>query len=356
MNRISNCWVLGRSSGKIKDYFRLSDYDIKDDYLLNEKSTFSALTDFKAEKDDYILVKSLDSSGLLFFGVIDSFDDNLITACNLYNIGNFQIFANTLTGSNLFKDLETFLKYYLINDVNQKAGNIEVEYDKNTLVSYSYIPYEKPSATTLTDFLISIFKQTRVCWRFKNLKVNEDNSYTIVTEIYQDNEIYNVKNNIFRFLNWEVFVQEKGPQNENAIYFIDKASASMFSPKILDKYYLSNTGNLTNSTLDVSTPLKIKIYIVDLTEESEEPINYREIANSELTGNEYSHEISFDIVEENNFLSATDLKIGRLFNIYYDNQKFVSVLSGILKKSSSKYITLKFGNIRSNFQQVLKNL
>jgi hypothetical protein len=78
------------------------------------------------------------------------------------------------------------------------------------------------------------------------------------------------------------------------------------------------------------------------------------VANSELKGNYYSHEINFDIKNESEIIDFESLRIGTLANIYHNEKLFQSVLTGYQITSNSDFIGLKFGHIRSRLSEVLE--
>ena len=136
---------------------------------------------------------------------------------------------------------------------------------------------------------------------------------------------------------------------------MDNSSKNMKNPTILSRWYLNNSGEIQeDNILNVTLPTNDKVYLYDKTQDDKP--TYREVAQSELSGNEYSHEISFDLQKNNNILKFEDLEIGASANITYNGILYKSVLTGYTLKNESDFITLKFGHVRSTFQQVLKQL
>ena len=82
--------------------------------------------------------------------------------------------------------------------------------------------------------------------------------------------------------------------------------------------------------------------------------SYEEVANSELKGSYYSHEINVKANIDNRMIDIHNLRIGQLVNIYYKDRLYKSVLSGFSITEGSNSVSLKFGNIRSRISELLE--
>ena len=57
--------------------------------------------------------------------------------------------------------------------------------------------------------------------------------------------------------------------------------------------------------------------------------------------------------KQNNLFKFSDLKVGLLATIYYDNQVYQSVLTGYRLTNDSEFVELRFGHIRSRLSELL---
>jgi hypothetical protein len=162
-----NVYVLSRTDLSVKSLNQCFSYEINRDYLTNEKSKFSVRGTHQAQQGDFLLVKSSEneisiygkgSSSLrpLYFGVIDSIENNSIVACDLYNLVNFSFPATRKTGTSFEQHIQTLLNYYLLNDTSKNIHNISVTTGTNT--AHSYQPEDPPTPTNMIDYLINWFK------------------------------------------------------------------------------------------------------------------------------------------------------------------------------------------------------
>lgn len=359
-----NIYILNREDLAIKRYEKSFNYEINRDYLTNEKSTFEA-GQGEAEVGDFLIAK-FSSEGILtygdsgskplYFGVIDSFENGNIITCDLYNIANFTIAATRKTGGasggGFGVHIQNLLNKYLDNSklVSKVVWNV----DDSAKVAYSYQPSDPPVETNMIDYLINGFKKYNITWELDTIYYEQEDSSTlhIGTIIKKKTKTIQLKNNNYSFINWDIYENEVGRNLENQLLIIDKATTDSENPVILNTYYIEKDGTITQSINDnVYKPTKTKIYIYDTTQE--DAPSYLEVAQSELAGNTYAHEINFDIVKNNNLIAIEDLEIGLLANIMYGTTIYKSVLTGYIISSANNFISLKFGNTRSTLREVL---
>lgn len=340
----------------IKSYCQCFDYEINRDYLTNEKSTFTLSEAVNAEYGDFVLVKrSNDINNFLYCGVIDSFTENSMVTCDLYNIVNFEFAATRKTGSSstggFGGHIKNLLDIYLDN--SKSIYGLTYTLDDSAKVAYSYQPSSPPTVTNMVDYLVNGFKKYNVTFEFDKIKTNSDNSIEIKMVIKKRNDRIQIKNNNYSFVNWDVYENDGGHNLENELLIIDKLTTNSENPIVLSTYYLTKDGQITQVLNDnVRKPTKTKIYIYD-SSQADAP-SFLEVAQSELAGNVYSHEINVDMLKNNNILDESSIQIGLLANIIYGQTLYQSVLTGYLISSQNDFIQLKFGNIRSTLKEVLK--
>ncbi|MBC1377842.1 hypothetical protein [Listeria innocua] len=359
-----NVWIISRFDGSIVTFSTSSVWEINRDYLTNEKSSFSLDNAYNAEKGDFILAKAerhtnvsgfydmTSSIPILFLGVIDAFEDGKIIACDIYNLANFDIAATKKTGSSFEGHILTLLQYYFLNDTSKIPNIIQINRDTTINTAHSYQPQDNPTATNLVEYLINGFKKYNTVWEVANLTYNESNKLIIQTEIRTKTRIVRLKNNAYDFADWDVYVTPVGRDLENKLLIVPAGMNNSESPTILSTWYLTINGELTQSINDsVYLPTKTKINVYD-TSQTDKP-SYLEVAQSELAGNSYAHEISFNIKMDNTLLPISDLEIGLLGEIVYGDTIFRSVLTGYRFASEDKYMYLKWGHVRSTLSEIL---
>lgn len=361
---ILKCYILDRKTVLIKSTFMCDTWEVNRDYLTNEKSSFITSGQYTASEGDFFMAKEIgnvftdkDQFGTMikpfYFGIIESFEQDAINVCDIYNMANFEIFTKNKSGTDLLTDTALLIVKYIMDDYSKLGTWIAVKTNLQDKISYSFTYDDPPIVMTFVDYLIQIFKNHNVIWSVDSIRVNDTGEFLIQTKLERSTKILNIKNNVYEFVNWDVYIQPKGTNGINGLIIINKNSTDMYNPNILDKWYLTSSGNISQQSLiDVSLPTRDKVYLYDTTA-TDKP-TYQEIAKSELIGNEYSHEITFDILKDNKIINFKDLEMGMLANIMYNGQIYRSVLTGYNIKNNSNFITLKFGYTRSTFQQILK--
>lgn len=351
-----NVYIIDRKTQKIKSFLRVDDFSINTDYLTNEKSSFTAREQVEADSGDFLIAKPINVSDIetnvLFFGVIDSFEANNIIACDIYDLVNLSFAATSKTGQSAEIHIKNLINKYLMADSSKNISQY-FNITSSGSTAFSYQPSDPPTDTNLNDYLINMFKKYNVLWSFDSFSQSNDGTIVINTKIYKETNSFQIKNNINEFVNWEFYINEAGFGSENMLLIINNTTSDSENPNIRNTFYLETDGNIVNTlTNNVLTPTRHKIYIFD-TEEQDPPTDL-EIAMSELSGNLYSHEISFNIPIKNNILSFSSLKIGNLFNIVNANVIYRSVLTGFEITGANSFIKLKFGHVRSTMKEVLK--
>lgn len=356
-------YIICRQTFCVKSYNQCFEFDIARDYIGSEKSTFRLYGSWTAEEGDFFIVKtpgdtvlSADRIVPFYTGIVNEFDGDTISTLESYNIFNFDFAALRMTGNSFEQNLLDLINAnFFAYPVDYENSYIVVEKgDTNT--SYSYQPSEPPTPTNFIEYMINGFEKYNITIECDYIQISQvgENQYTVHFTIRQKSNKIQLKNNVYTFVNWNVYENENSLGMYNKLLIIDKASTNPINPTILSTYYLEKDGGLTQSINDnVFKPVRNKIFIYDQTEDN--PPTFLSVAQSELAGKNYSHEIIFDLVQNNNFLTIGDLDIGLLVDIFYNKTIYQSVLTAYRVQSTNVFINLTFGNIRSTLKTILDN-
>lgn len=342
-----NVWVIKRN-GETSESFQVIDYEISIDYLTNEKSSFELLNNtFDFSRGDFLLAKFKNGGGVAFFGLIDSYENNKVICNDIYNLMNFDFPATRISGKSFEQHAKNLISNYLINDNNKQMKILDVAVMTDT--SHLYQPSEPPTPTNIMKYLINAFKKYNVVWRFDDYQ-----NKRIKTSLVNVTDTIQFKNNLYDFVNWDVSTTEVGRGIDNHLMIINKTTKNSEVPTILSQWWLTTENEVTQDANDplIERPTKTKVYVYDTTEEDKP--TYQEVAESEIKGSYYSHEISFEVHNKNKFIDFKTLKIGTLANIYYNDTVYQSVLTGYTYSNASEFVQLRFGHIRSRLSEILE--
>lgn len=364
-----NIWLIDRTTGLIKSFSRCNDFEINRDYLLDNISVFNLLDSFQAEKDDFILVKETGTQSHvkpLYFGVIESIENNNVYACDIYHIFRDEQAIFKIENNQTYYDFLTDLVTFIANDNLKLFNNINFIFD-DSLKSKNivFVPNgEYADIMRFTDFLIYLFKKDLVTCKFDSLNIeninknkdeksnknnNEGNKITINIIFKIENNTINLKNNNNCFFNWSIEnKKDKNITNSLAILCGQDTSTSLPS---YSYYYLRNDNTITTnpSDPDIKKPIIQKVF-----NNWNNKNNNDDIANSELYRQEFNHQITFDVKNKNNkIFDLKNLSIGLISNIFYNDQTYKSVLTGYTLNDKNDFISLKFGLMRNKLKMVL---
>ncbi|HFU4203826.1 TPA: hypothetical protein ACGO8F_001424 [Streptococcus suis] len=353
--------IIDRESRRIKSKATCYQWEIDYDYLTNDPSSFIFQHNVDYAPGDFLLGKlqdrqlglsSIEQDGLPFFlGVIGESENDAINAYNLLNLANFDFVATRKTGSDGIGHLKKLLDTYLIADRTKQASSMGIRAG-DVAIPYSYQPSNPPTITNLADYLIHFFKKYRIVWAWDSIDFDSTGQLSLQTKLVQEGRLLQLKNNVYDFVNWNVYYTPANKGSENMLHIIDKTTVDSEHPKILSTWYLTKDGIVSQALNGVTLPTRSKIALYDTADESKP--TYLEVAQSELAGSQYSHEIEFDLRLDSKLIQFQDLVIGSQALIAHDNNLYPSVLTGYAIKSSSEFISLKFGHVRSRFKSVFE--
>lgn len=341
-----NIWIVQRN-GLVSASIQSAVYEINKDALTQEKSSFtvSEMLDFK--QGDFLMAKFKHGKGIAFFGVIDSHENNKIICNDISSLVNFEFPATRMNGNSFEQHAKNLIDRYLIQDKTKTMDILNIDIKSNT--NHMYQPAEPPTATNMTKYLINAFRKYNIVW-----SVESYSNWRVNTVIEQKTKTIRLKNNIAKFVDWEISTTGVGRNIENQLLIVNKNTTNSEGPNVLSTWYLTTENEVTQDANHpkISKPTKTKVWIYDMTEE-DKPV-YKDVAESELKGSYYTHEITFKMPIENDLISFDDLILGTLAEIIYDDELYQSVLSGFRLSDESDYIELRFGHIRSRLSEILE--
>ena len=116
-------------------------------------------------------------------------------------------------------------------------------------------------------------------------------------------------------------------------------------------YYLHSDGSITQQNTDRITPVFFSVEYIELTpgEDGEtDPNDFRDTAYQRayeaMTPEKYQHSIELSYRENDPLIHPNSIQIGTMATIYYNNNAYVSILTGY--RNESGVLTLLFGCIR----------
>lgn len=346
MSEQVNIWIIDRSGTITQEPIVVSKATIQPDYITQDSSAFELPYDASFVRGDFILAKVMYSSTVSFFGVISSYEDNKVVAKDLLGLVNFEFPATRMSGSSFEQHFKNLVNRYLLQDSSKNLNILDIEVKTNT--PHIYQPDEQPTATNLMTYAINGFKKYNVVWHFDKF---ENGRIKTVVEAVADS--IQLKDNIADFQDWEVSTTEIGKNAQNHLLIVNKNTTNSEGPNVLAERYLTTNNDITSNYADpaVIKPTITKVAIYDTTA-TDKP-SYDDLANSELKGNYYSHEISFTMSKDNEFFSVEKLKLGMLATIYKSGKIYKSVLTGYEYPSDSDRVKLKFGHVKSRLSELL---
>lgn len=346
MSEQVNIWIIDRNGEITQEPIIVSRSTIQPDYITQDSSQFELPETASFVRGDFILAKVADSSAVTYFGVVASYEDNTVIANDLLGLVNFEFPATRMSGPSFEQHLKNLINRYLIQDGAKKLNILDIEVKTNT--SHIYQPSEPPTPTNLMSYAVNGFKKYNIIWRFDKF---ENGRIKTVIEAVTDSVKF--KDSIADFQDWEISTTEVGKNTENHLMIVNKNTTNSEGPNVLAERYLTTNNDVTSNSNDpaVFKPTTTKVAIYDTTA-TEKP-TYDDLANSELKGNYYSHEISFTMYKDNEFLEIQKLKLGTLATIYKGGKVYKSVLTGYEYPSDSDRVLMKFGHIKSRLSEIL---
>ncbi len=303
-------------------------------------SEFTLSENVQVEKGDWLVAKFVPSGKTAYFGVIDSQENYTIRCRGLMGLGDSEFPTFRTSGMSFEAHARSMLNKYLTNDPTKNLRNI-LDISVETDTPHTYQATEL-NARKLNSYLINGFKKYNVKWYFKSIAGGR-----IRTGLKRIERKIQIKDNSSEFSDWDFFVKKPGSGSENALLIVDKATRSIDNPIILATYYLENDNNVTTNanSAKIIRPTVNKVNIYD--QEIEDKPTFAEVADSELKGNAYSHEISCKVIFGAKNIDVENIETGMLATVKVKGTVYPSVLTAWRVTSNENKMQLTFGNIRS---------
>lgn len=335
----------------IRGTYPLLSYEIQMDALSNASSTFTLVKSKSINIGDYVAIKKLNSATIMYYGQLttvdtdDSTDVQTLTANYIWNVLNGDILVGNKSGNSYESHLVNLMKNYFTSTASTNILSYSLFSTTNTPFA---VTSSEITTSNFIDYMIRGFKLHNVVMDVTEIGQGMSKDvpfyYPKIT-VHQVTDTWNIKNDVYDFVNWTVSDSRYLRGYNNELKIVDQAGTNMEAPSVLSTYWLQADGKVTNKLTDsVVKPTQVQLYLFDKTA-TDNP-TYDSIASSNLSGNTYSHNIQFSTTFDNNFLPLSKIKLGLQSNIYYNGKQYKSVLSAYSLSSSSDLINLTFGNLR----------
>ena len=340
-----NIWTITRK-GVISDAEEAAGYDINTDAISMDASNFEVKnSDEVIFEDNGFLLAKFHGGKFAYFGLLSSFENDTLVANDLIKLLDFEFPATKGSGSSFEQHAKNLITRYLINDTGKNMSILNIEVRTNT--KHIYQPSEPPTPTNLMSYMINGFKKYNVVWRFDRFENGK-----IYTVIEAPKDTIQLKDNIFSITDWDMSTTEVGKGIVNHLLIVDKTTNNMEAPKVLSQWWLTTDNEVTSNAnhAKIFKPTKTKVWIYDT--KAEDKPTYQEVAEAEIKGSYYAHELSFKMIK-NELVDIDKLYIGLFVTIIKGGRIFKSVLTGIRMTSDGDAIEFSFGHIRSRFTELL---
>lgn len=340
-----NLYFMTRNLEYYNEHHVCTEYKIEESGLDIVKSDFTLTKETEAKEGDFLLAKFRGERDAAYFGVIEDFDDEKVECNSLLSLADIEFAATKVSGKSFEDYFRRIMNKFIRDDSTKQLSKLSISAPTNT--EHLYQPSDPPTATSMAKYLVNAFKKYNIVWRLITLDNNK-----IETSLFCATEKLTIEDNIPDVTDWNVQINRAGKGSENQLLIIDKKTTDSLNPIILATYYLRSDNETTTNKNDpnVLLPTATKISIYD-TEEENKP-TYDQVS-SDLKGNAYNHQISFQISKNSKIFDVSAMHPGLLATLIYKGQEISSVLSSKVFDSSSDKVEFVFGNIRNRLVEYL---
>lgn len=302
------------------------------------KSEFELDREVEVFTGDWLRAKDSISGKVWYFGFVDSSEKKKVRCRGLLGLADSTIVTRQTSGSSFELHSLNLVRKYLLQDSTKNLPCLDVQIESNTSHAYQATDI---SVKKLNSYLINGFKKYNVKWYFKALSKEK-----ILTAFKTNVKTIRFTDTTSEIFGWDVFVKRSNSGNENEILIVDKNVSDMENPIILATYYLAENGITQNpNDTTITRPTVTTTYLYDTTA-TDKP-SYESVANSELKGNAYSHEISFYIRFDSQNFDIDEIETGLYADIYYHGINYKSVITALSVSNDLEALKVTCGNVRS---------
>lgn len=343
---------LSRGSLSYKDHALItSDFELIVDLVVNQKSNFTLNKEtLNAEIGDLAILKD---STLNYIGIIESIIINPNKTIKIQLNDFKEIFNVKVPAENYSGDICVFLKNKIrqafldSNDSKQNLSYLTIE--TNSSIQGSFV-YEDDSFINILDLISILTKAYGIIVKYKVSFLRGRFQYItiIIEEISKATKLrYDLK----AIQNLEV--QDSTQYSTNKLIFYPKKENTSY--KSIETFYLLKDGTVS---IDKDNEKRYEYVNYDCEYYSDKDYGtLKTKAEQKMCGTTSDHEISFDLVMDNNvFIPLGNLYLGSFIEFYSKAKTYSTLLTQIKFKGNFKSAHITLGEHRSNLTDKIKML
>ncbi len=320
---------------------RVRNFKIERDLLKKTSSSFTALS-MPSLVENGDIVGLYDPYGtILFLGVVGSIQDNIVNANQIIDIFDDNWLWNNPSLTTIEESLQSIIQNDYQNSDDTLMNTIYGDFQLNTISSTNQKLQKQDDRyiTNFSSFLYDVYEKYSIQLLFDIPFTANTPSIDIGIPSYPKLTIGN-NSGIFRNFNIQRNIYET---NKLVVY-------SESTGDYRASWYATTSG-ITDNPSALNRFQKIKTNIIF----SDENINI--LKASSLRNQMYNHEITCDLVMNNNLLTFDNLHLGQEVDLFYNGDYYNTILTGYTldcrENDGVEMITLKFGLVRTTLTSKL---
>lgn len=320
---------------------KVRSFTVNRDILTKSSSTFQVLeTPIAIESGDIVGMYDIYGT-VLFLGVVDYIEDNTVEASQMLDIFDDDWLWNNPSETTLEETLKTIITNDYQNSTDELLNETFGVFDIQTTTSTNQTleSQESQYVVNFSNFLYSIYEKYSIMLNFEI--PFEENTPTIQIGI-PNYEKLTISNNAFVFRNFDI-TTNIFETNKLVVYSEDGTT--------LRGTFYATTSGITEDSEALNRPQKVKTNIVF----SDDDLNIVKASN--LRNQIYNHEITVEMIIDNQLLSIEDIHLGQEVDLFYNGTYYNTILTGysiaMTDGIDDGIITLKFGLVRTTLTSKL---
>ena len=362
--------IVNRKDGRMLDVIQCSDYDIVNDYASASSSTFNMpydYTSYPVDVGDFIIARPDETSPLgknetvtewnghsykmpIFIGVVTALQDKRITCKEMVELFDVPAIVNTNNDAHSFYNA-------MLNDWVKVQGRClnQIDFDTEMLSAapwgWTAITEQANVNKSVLTIFETLFTSSNTSFACRGYRIDRGQFRFLMQAWYgtRGPNILAIDDESAYTRNMNVYVKDQGIGDNNAI--------RIYSSEGFDDWFMEQNGNIVHGqiTENVIQPTSPLAYFYDTSQTGtpDHPVPTREqVARGKLSASAYKHEITFDVnTRHPEWTSSTVM--GAPITILYKGKQYQSIVSKLEFKSSSEWITVTCGALRSNLRAVV---